>query len=59
MAQIVRENLLSKIHKSGYFALILDETQDISPHEQVAVIIRIVDAELCVQDSWIFLRFLN
>lgn len=49
----VKNNIADKVRESRIFALIADETQDISRHEQVAIVLRHVDDDLKVHESFI------
>ena len=40
---MIRENIVRAFNDSEYFALIGDETTDVSTHEQVAVCVRFVE----------------
>ena len=42
MADIVRDKIRKDIHASGYFALMVDETKDVSKQEQLSVVLRYV-----------------
>ncbi len=48
-------DIIQRAHEAKMFALIADETQDISRHEQAAVVLRYVDRDLSVHES--FIRF--
>lgn len=53
MAGQVKNYILQRVHEAGMFALIADETQHINKHEQVAVVLRYVDGDLAVHESFI------
>lgn len=55
MANEVIKKQLNKIKKAKFFAIIIDETSDISRSEQVSFSIRIVDDDLIVEE--IFMGF--
>lgn len=50
MAEDIRNRILSRIKKSKNFAILLDETSDISKLEQVSICTRIVDDNLEVSE---------
>lgn len=41
--QNILKQVVSRIQKAGYFAVLADETQDVSRHEQLALCVRYVD----------------
>lgn len=53
MAGQVKSDIIQRVQEAGIFALIADETQDISRHEQVAVVLRSVDRDLGIHESFI------
>lgn len=57
MLDIIAENItntiLHEIKNAGVFALILDDSLDISKHEQAAVILRYVDAQFAVKENFL------
>jgi len=46
LANIVIENIIDNVIAAGIFSIIVDETQDLSRYEQVAIIIRYVTKDL-------------
>ena len=43
----IRDNIIVKCNEAGYFAVIADETTDVSVTEQLSVCIRYVDTDTC------------
>uniref|UniRef100_A0A3B3R2M6 TTF-type domain-containing protein n=1 Tax=Paramormyrops kingsleyae TaxID=1676925 RepID=A0A3B3R2M6_9TELE len=56
MAGQVKSDIIQKVLEAGIFALIADEAQDISRHEQVAVVLRYVDGDLAMVNLAILLK---
>lgn len=44
--ELINVMACKRVHEAGIFALIADEMQDISMHEQVAMVLRSVDRDL-------------
>ncbi|XP_026821283.1 zinc finger MYM-type protein 1-like [Rhopalosiphum maidis] len=55
LANIVIENIIDNVIAAGIFSIIVDETQDLSRHEQVAIIIRYATKDLSPAE--VFLGF--
>ena len=49
----IKNKIAEQVQKSRIFALIADETQDNSRHEQVAVVLRFVDDDPKIHESFI------
>jgi hypothetical protein len=49
----IKSEIALKVKNSNIFSLIVDETQDISKHEQVSIVLRYVDDQLKVYESFI------
>ena len=45
--------IIAEIKSAGVFALILDESLDISRHEQAAVVLRYVNSQFAVKERFI------
>lgn len=45
--------IADRVKKSGIFSIIADETQDISKHEQVAVVLRYVEENMKIHESFV------
>ncbi|XP_046851139.1 52 kDa repressor of the inhibitor of the protein kinase-like [Xenia sp. Carnegie-2017] len=55
--QFITEQLLVDVKKSTFYALIADETCDISNKEQMSLVLRFVDEELNIREE--FFRFIH
>ena len=53
IAESIRAAILNNIKNAGMFALILDDSLDISKHEQAAVIMRYVDTKFVVNENFL------
>lgn len=53
MAGQVKSDIIQQVHEAGIFAFIADETQDISRHEQDAVVLRSDERDLAIHESFI------
>ena len=51
MASIVREQIRTQIHKTGYYSILADETKDMSKQEQLSLVLRYIDHEHKDQDG--------
>lgn len=59
-ASKIRKMLSEEIKKAGIYAIMMDETADISTQEQVSICVRIVDEELAVSENFMgFYQTLN
>ena len=54
MADMIREQISDEVGDTGYFALIVDESKDISKKEQISVVIRYLHAGNVMEE---FLNF--
>ena len=51
---------MADVRSAGVFAIILDETQDISRHEQAALVLRYVSEDFAIQERFLgFHRVIN
>lgn len=53
MADLIRQYILDDVKKSKYLSVLLDETPDVSHHEQVTLVIRHVTEELEIKESFL------
>ncbi|XP_008181768.1 zinc finger MYM-type protein 1-like [Acyrthosiphon pisum] len=53
MAQQVLLNIINSIKEAGIFSILVDETQDLSRHEQVSFIIRFVDDSFQIHEQFL------
>lgn len=53
MAQQVLLNIINYIKEAGIFSILVDETQDLSRHEQVSFIIRFVDDSFQIHEKFL------
>ena len=46
----IRDQILAKVRSAEVFGIIFDETQDISRHEQAALVLRYVSEDFAIQE---------
>ncbi|KAE9539861.1 hypothetical protein AGLY_005113 [Aphis glycines] len=53
MADSVLKNIIDDVLLAGVYSIIVDETQDLSKHEQVSIVVRYVSKKFCPVDAFL------